>query len=153
MRLRDIISEQKSEGAYQPKDVLQFPETMANAREWFRRSALRDGLDPDAADEADVLKDDQLPADRVPGLPGVPGKAGNTCVIEDAEAAGGLTDGGRASLPFLLTEEIPDATPRRFGTSAADLTGNLGSQLRKTDMEQAGSVVVPGHGPVIVGRR
>ena len=52
MRLRDIISEQKSEGAYQPKDVLQFPETMANAREWFRRSALRDGLDPEAADEA-----------------------------------------------------------------------------------------------------
>ena len=52
MRLRDIISEQKSEGAYQPADVLQFPETMANAREWFRRSALRDGLDPDAAEEA-----------------------------------------------------------------------------------------------------
>ena len=52
MRLREIISEQKSEGAYQPKDVLQFPETMANAREWFRRSALRDGLDPDAAEEA-----------------------------------------------------------------------------------------------------
>ena len=51
MRL-EIISEQKSEGAYQPKDVLQFPETMANAREWFRRSALRDGLNPDAADEA-----------------------------------------------------------------------------------------------------
>ena len=52
MRLREIISEQKSEGAYQPADVLQFPETMANAREWFRRSALRDGLDPDAAEEA-----------------------------------------------------------------------------------------------------
>ena len=52
MRLREIISEQRSEGAYQPKDVLQFPETMANAREWFRRSALRDGLDPEAADEA-----------------------------------------------------------------------------------------------------
>jgi hypothetical protein len=52
MRLREIISEQKGEGAYQPKDALQFPETMANAREWFRRSALRDGLDPEAADEA-----------------------------------------------------------------------------------------------------
>ena len=108
---------------------------------------------PHAPDQADVFENGQLPVDRVPGLPGVPGKAGNTCVIEDAEAAGGLTDGGRASLPFLFTEEIPDATPRRFGTSAADLTGNLGSQLRKTDMEQAGSVVVPGHGPVIVGRR
>jgi hypothetical protein len=34
----------------------------------------------------------------------VPGKAGNTYVIEDAEAAGGLTDGGRASFPFLLSE-------------------------------------------------
>jgi hypothetical protein len=52
MRLREIISEQRSEGAYQPADVLQFPEMMANAREWFRRSALRDGLNPDAADEA-----------------------------------------------------------------------------------------------------
>ena len=52
MRLREIITEQKSEGAYQPTDVLQFPETMSNAREWFRRSALRDGLDPDAAEEA-----------------------------------------------------------------------------------------------------
>lgn len=52
MRLREIISEQKGEGAYQPADVLQFPETMSNAREWFRRSALRDGLDPEAADEA-----------------------------------------------------------------------------------------------------
>jgi hypothetical protein len=52
MRLREIITEQKSEGAYQPADVLQFPETMANAREWFRRSALRDGLDQEAADEA-----------------------------------------------------------------------------------------------------
>ena len=51
MRL-EIISEQKSEGAYQPKDVLQFAETMSNAREWFRRSALRDGLNPEAADEA-----------------------------------------------------------------------------------------------------
>ena len=52
MRLREIISEQRSDGAYQPADVLQFAETMANAREWFRRSALRDGLDPEAADEA-----------------------------------------------------------------------------------------------------
>jgi hypothetical protein len=52
MRLREIITEQKSEGAYQPADVLQFPEAMANAREWFRRSALRDGLDPEAAEEA-----------------------------------------------------------------------------------------------------
>jgi hypothetical protein len=55
----------------------------------------------------------------------VPGKAGNTYVIEDAEAAGGLTDGGRASFPFLLSDQIPDAAPRRVGTSAADLTGNL----------------------------
>jgi hypothetical protein len=52
MRLREIISEQKSEGAYQPADVLRFPETMSNAREWFRRSALQDGLDPEAAEEA-----------------------------------------------------------------------------------------------------
>jgi hypothetical protein len=52
MRLREIISEQKSEGPYQPADVLRFPETMSNAREWFRRSALRDGLDPEAAEEA-----------------------------------------------------------------------------------------------------
>ena len=52
MRLREIISEQKGEGAYQPADVLRFPETMSNAREWVRRSALRDGLNPEAADEA-----------------------------------------------------------------------------------------------------
>jgi len=52
MRLRDIITETKSEGAYQPADLFQFPETMANAREWFRRSALRDGLDAEAAEEA-----------------------------------------------------------------------------------------------------
>jgi hypothetical protein len=59
---------------------------------------------PHAPDEADVLKDGQLPVDRVAGFPGVPGKAGNTYVIEDHQAAGGLTDGGRASLPFLLSE-------------------------------------------------
>ena len=59
---------------------------------------------PDAADEADVLEDGQLPVDRVAGFPGVPGKAGDTYVIEDHEAAGGLTDGGRAALPFLLAE-------------------------------------------------
>jgi len=52
MRLREIITEAKSEGPYQPTDLFQFPETMANAREWFQRSALRDGLDPEAADEA-----------------------------------------------------------------------------------------------------
>jgi len=52
MRLREIITERKSEGVYQPTDLFQFPETMANAREWFRRSALRDGLDPEAAEEA-----------------------------------------------------------------------------------------------------
>jgi hypothetical protein len=52
MRLREIITERKSEGGYQPTDLFQFPETIANAREWFRRSALRDGLDPEAAEEA-----------------------------------------------------------------------------------------------------
>jgi hypothetical protein len=52
MRLREIITGQKSEGVYQPADALQFPETMSNAREWLQRSALRDGLDPEAAEEA-----------------------------------------------------------------------------------------------------
>jgi len=52
MRLREIMTERKSEGVYQPADLFQLPEMMANAREWFRRSALRDGLDPEAADEA-----------------------------------------------------------------------------------------------------
>lgn len=52
MRLREIVSERKDQGAYQPSDLFPFPEAMANVREWFRRSALRDGLDPEAADEA-----------------------------------------------------------------------------------------------------
>lgn len=52
MRLRKIVTEQKSEGSYRPADLFQFPETMANVREWFRRSAIRDGLDAEAADEA-----------------------------------------------------------------------------------------------------
>ena len=52
MRLREIVSETKDKGHYRPEDLFQFPETMANVREWFRRSALRDGLDPEAADEA-----------------------------------------------------------------------------------------------------
>ena len=52
MRLREIVTEQKSEGSYRPADLFQFPETMANVREWFRRSAIRDGLDAEAADEA-----------------------------------------------------------------------------------------------------
>jgi hypothetical protein len=52
MRLREIVSERKDEGCYRPADLFQFPEAMSNVREWFRRSALRDGLDPEAADEA-----------------------------------------------------------------------------------------------------
>jgi hypothetical protein len=52
MRLREIVSEQKAAGAYQPADLFPFPEAMANVREWFRRSALRDGLNAEAADEA-----------------------------------------------------------------------------------------------------
>ncbi len=52
MRLREIVTESKGQGAYQPEDLFDFPEAMANVREWFRRSALRDGLDPEAADEA-----------------------------------------------------------------------------------------------------
>jgi hypothetical protein len=52
MRLRDIVTERKDAGVYRPQDLFQFPEAMGNVREWFRRSALRDGLDPEAADEA-----------------------------------------------------------------------------------------------------
>lgn len=52
MRLRDIVTERKDTGVYKPEDLFQFPEAVANVREWFRRSALRDGLDPEAADEA-----------------------------------------------------------------------------------------------------
>lgn len=52
MRLRELVSEQKTEGCYRPADLFQFPETVANVREWFRRSALRDGLNAEAADEA-----------------------------------------------------------------------------------------------------
>jgi hypothetical protein len=52
MRLRELVSERKEEGCYRPADLFQFPETMAGVREWFRRSAVRDGLDADAADEA-----------------------------------------------------------------------------------------------------
>ena len=46
MRLRDIVTERKDSGAYRPADLFPFPEAVANVREWFRRSALRDGLDP-----------------------------------------------------------------------------------------------------------
>ena len=52
MRLREIVTERKETGIYRPDDLFQFPEAVANVREWFRRSALRDGLDPEAADEA-----------------------------------------------------------------------------------------------------
>ncbi len=52
MRLRDIVTERKDSGLYRPADLFPFPEAVANVREWFRRSALRDGLDPEAADEA-----------------------------------------------------------------------------------------------------
>jgi hypothetical protein len=52
MRLRDIVTERKETGSYRPDDLFPFPEAVANVREWFRRSALRDGLDPEAADEA-----------------------------------------------------------------------------------------------------
>ena len=53
MRLREIVTERKDQGCYQPEDLFPFPEAMENVREWFRRSALRDGLGPEAADEAD----------------------------------------------------------------------------------------------------
>ena len=52
MRLRDIVTERKETGIYKPEDLFPFPEAVGNVREWFRRSALRDGLDPEAADEA-----------------------------------------------------------------------------------------------------
>ena len=52
MRLREIVTEHKDQGAYQPDDLFPFPDAVANVREWFRRSALRDGLDAEAADEA-----------------------------------------------------------------------------------------------------
>lgn len=52
MRLREIVTETKSAGIYNPRDLFTLPESVFNAREWFRRSALRDGLDAEAADEA-----------------------------------------------------------------------------------------------------
>ena len=52
MRLRDIVTERMAEGAYVPQDLFTTTAAMANVREWFRRSALRDGLNPEAADEA-----------------------------------------------------------------------------------------------------
>ena len=52
MRLRDIVTERKETGIYKPEDLFPFPEAVGNVRDWFRRSALRDGLDPEAADEA-----------------------------------------------------------------------------------------------------
>lgn len=52
MRLRDIITERREDGVYRPQDLFAFPDAVANVREWFRRSALRDGLDAEAADEA-----------------------------------------------------------------------------------------------------
>lgn len=55
MRLRDIVTERKDAGVYRPADLFPFPEAVANVREWFRRSALRDGLDSEAADEAASL--------------------------------------------------------------------------------------------------
>jgi hypothetical protein len=52
MRLREIVSDQKNAGPYQPRDLFLTPESVANVREWFRRSALHDGLDEEAAEEA-----------------------------------------------------------------------------------------------------
>jgi len=52
MRLREIVTERKETGIYRPQDLFQFPEAIGNVREWLRRSALRDGLAPEAADEA-----------------------------------------------------------------------------------------------------
>jgi hypothetical protein len=52
MRLRDLVSERKDAGIYRPDDLFPFPDALGNVREWFLRSALRDGLDPEAADEA-----------------------------------------------------------------------------------------------------
>ena len=52
MRLRDLVTERKDAGIYRPDDLFPFPDAVGNVREWFRRSALRDGLDPEAADEA-----------------------------------------------------------------------------------------------------
>lgn len=52
MRLREIVMEQKGSGHYKPQDLFATPGAVANVREWFRRSALRDGLDAEAADEA-----------------------------------------------------------------------------------------------------
>lgn len=55
MRLRDVVTEQRGEGPYRPGDLFPFPAAMLGVREWFRRSALRDGLNADAADEAASL--------------------------------------------------------------------------------------------------
>lgn len=52
MRLRDIVTERRESGIYRPQDLFGMPEAVTNVREWFRRSALRDGLDADSADEA-----------------------------------------------------------------------------------------------------
>jgi hypothetical protein len=52
MRLREIVSERKEAGCYRPADLFEFPQAMANVREWFRRSARRDGLGEEAAEEA-----------------------------------------------------------------------------------------------------
>lgn len=52
MRLREIVTERKEEGVYRPDDLFPVPEAVWNVREWFRRAALRDGLHPEAAEEA-----------------------------------------------------------------------------------------------------
>jgi hypothetical protein len=52
MRLREIVTDQKNAGTYNPRDLFGSPESVANVREWFRRSALQDGLDEEAAEEA-----------------------------------------------------------------------------------------------------
>lgn len=52
MRLKEIVSEKKETGCYRPQALFAQPSATASVREWFRRSALRDGLDPDSAEEA-----------------------------------------------------------------------------------------------------
>lgn len=52
MKLRDIVPAQAEQGSYRPEDLFQFPDAVLGAREWLRRSAVRDGLGDEAADEA-----------------------------------------------------------------------------------------------------
>ncbi len=52
MKLRDIVTAHAAEGSYRPEDLFPFPEAMLGARDWFKRSALRDGLGEEAAEEA-----------------------------------------------------------------------------------------------------